>query len=173
MPTCKQCGEVYGILDMAEDGVCKYCFDPTLIKREEEARETLRQERIALEEKQKEFMENKTNILISTLATTETNIEGIEKRIGIVSSQYVEGTNVFKDFFASARDFWGGRIKSIEEILETAQDTLIDELKEKTFFLGGNGVIGVKIEHTYNNAGGGNIVSVIATGTAVKFREND
>lgn len=109
------------------------------------------------------------NILI----TTENTIDfTIEKRIDIVSVQCIFGINIIKDLFSFVRDIVGGRIKSLETGLDEATETVIKELKEKAYSKGGNAVIGVKIEHTYNNANSGSILSVMATGTVVKLKLN-
>ena len=50
------------------------------------------------------------------------------------------------------------------------QKQALNELKQKAYEQGGNAVIGVKIEHTYNNANSGSILSVMATGTVVKLK---
>lgn len=106
----------------------------------------------------------------SIFATTETYIDiPIEKRIGVVSAQCVYGLNIIKDIFGFVRDIIGGRIDSIESGLDKANTTVIKELKEKAISSGGDAIIAVKIEHTYNNAGNGSILSVFATGTVVKL----
>ena len=72
--------------------------------------------------------------------------------------------------FSFVRDIIGGRVNSLETGLEEATNKVLNELKEKAYVLGGNAVIGIKIEHTYNNANSGSILSVFATGTVVKLK---
>ena len=106
----------------------------------------------------------------SVLVTTETCIDlPIEKRLGIASAQCVYGLNIIKDFFTGIRNIVGGRIKSIENPLDEARQEIINTLKEKTYLSGGNAIIGIKIEHTYNNADAANMVSMFGTGTMVKL----
>jgi len=93
----------------------------------------------------------------------------IEKRLGIASAQCVYGLNIIKDFFTGIRNIVGGRIKSIENPLDEARQEIINTLKEKTYLSGGNAIIGIKIEHTYNNADAANMVSMFGTGTMVKL----
>ncbi len=63
-----------------------------------------------------------------------------------------------------------GNIEFLEISLKDAKNKVTADLKEQAYNLSGDAVIGVKIEHTYNNAGGGSIVSVLATGTVVKLK---
>ena len=106
--------------------------------------------------------------------TTETSIDlPIEKRIEVISAQRIYGINLIKDIFALIRDIVGGRVNSLETALNTAHDEIIIDLKEKAYQYGGNAIIGLKVEHTYNNADNGSILSVYATGTVVKLKIQD
>ena len=106
--------------------------------------------------------------------TTETSIDlPIEKRIEVISAQRIYGINLIKDIFALIRDIVGGRVNSLETALNTAHDEIIIDLKEKAYQYGGNAIIGLKVEHTYNNANNGSILSVYATGTVVKLKIQD
>jgi len=106
--------------------------------------------------------------------TTETSIDlPIEKRIEIISAQRIYGINIVKDMFAFVRDIVGGRVNSLEVALNNAHDEIVVDLKEKAFQYGGNAIIGLKIEHTYNNANNGSILSVFAVGTVVKLINKD
>ena len=147
MGMCKGCGEVFST-NLMINGYCQYCLNPEV-----------------QEEKEKN-LKRRSLIII----TTETHIDlAIENRIGIISSQCIYGINIIKDLFSFVRDIVGGRIKSIETGLDEANANIIEELKQKAYLLGGDAVIGVKIEHTYNNANNGSILSVFATGTVVKL----
>ena len=106
--------------------------------------------------------------------TTETSIDlPIEKRIEVISAQRIYGINLIKDIFALIRDIVGGRVNSLETALNTAHDEIIIDLKEKAYQYGGNAIIGLKVEHTYNNSNNGSILSVYATGTVVKLKIQD
>ncbi|WP_152058852.1 YbjQ family protein [Aliarcobacter butzleri] len=156
---CKECSEVFPS-DIMKDGYCPECLNKGLEKEELEKIKALK-----LEE-----LKNNKDILNNIFVTTETMIsEPIEKRFGIVSSQCVYGLNIVKDIFASIRNIVGGRVQSIEEALEKANNEIIEDLKIKAYLENANAVIGIKIEHTYNNANNGSILSVFATGTLVKL----
>ena len=58
------------------------------------------------------------------LTTTTHEIEGkeIKEYIGIVTGEAIVGAHVFKDIFASFRDFFGGRSKAYENTIRDARD---------------------------------------------------
>ena len=152
MGMCKGCGQVFSAVYMT-DGLCEDCSGTKSNQKEKEEKETL-------------ILQEIKNILV----TTEMVINlPIEKRFGIVSSQCIYGINIIKDLFSFARDIVGGRIESLEESLKDANNQVIEDLQRKAYLKGANAVIGVKIEHTYNNANGGSILSVVATGTLVQL----
>lgn len=101
------------------------------------------------------------------IATTTNTIEG--KRItdykGIVFGEVVSGINFIKDFAAGLSNFFGGRSGSYENELINAREEAIAEMKKKASNLGANAVVGVKID--YETLGQGNMIMVIASGTAV------
>lgn len=102
------------------------------------------------------------------LLTTTNNIEGkrITRYYGIVSGETTIGTNVFRDLFASIRDFVGGRSGSYEKVLRKAKDTALREMEEQARSLGANAVIGVDLD--YETVGdSGSMLMVTAAGTAV------
>ena len=158
MGMCKSCGKVFSVMEMT-DGLCKDCLSPEVVELNKNKTEKI-----------ENFEKNKFKILQSIVITSETSVENVEKRIDFVSAQCVYGLNIVKDLFAGIRNIVGGRIKSIEDPLAEAKNTIIETLKEEAYFAGGNAVIGIKIEHTYNNAGGGNMVSILGTGTIVKLK---
>ena len=134
--------------------------------REEQEKEIEIQKKIAEEEKKIAEEKKKIN---SILVTTELIIDiPIEKRLGIISSECIFGINIVKDFFSGIRDIVGGNVESLEKALKDAKTKIIFDLKSQAYQSGADAIIAIKIEHTYN----GNILSVFATGTIVKLREN-
>jgi len=158
MGICKGCGKVASVVEM-KDGYCKNCLTEDMI--------TLADEK----ELRKEQLKNNKNEVNKIMITTETqiNIE-IEKRIDLISAECIYGINIIKDFFSGIRDMVGGNVKSLEKSLKDAKIKVINDLKEEAYLLGDDAVIAIKIEHTYNNAGGGSIMSIFATGTVVKLK---
>ena len=61
------------------------------------------------------------------LVTTTNTLEGynILSYQGIVNSEVIIGANVFKDFFASLTDFFGGRSTTYEKVVIQAKEEAI------------------------------------------------
>lgn len=97
-------------------------------------------------------------------------IEGgkITRYYGIVSGETIIGANVFRDFLAGIRDFFGGRSGAYEQVLREAKETALREMQDQATALGANAVIGVDLD--YETVGdGGSMLMVTAAGTAVKI----
>ncbi len=99
-----------------------------------------------------------------------------EKRVithlGIVSGEAILGANIFKDFFAGIRDIVGGRSGAYEKSLREAKDTALREMSEQAQKLGANAVIGIDLDYeTISLSGGGSMLMVAASGTAVRIAE--
>jgi len=105
------------------------------------------------------------------LVTTTPNIEGkkITNYLGLVSGEAILGANLFKDLFASITDVIGGRSGSCERELRKAKDIALEEMKSEAARLGGNAVIAVDLDYETIGSGGGNMLMVSASGTAVKI----
>ena len=67
------------------------------------------------------------------LLTTTSVIEGqpVREYLGVVTGETIIGANVFKDFLAGMRDFFGGRSGSYEKVLREAKDTSLREMEER------------------------------------------
>ena len=101
------------------------------------------------------------------LSTTPT-IEGrpIREYKGIVTGETIIGANVFKDFMAGLRDFFGGRSGTYEKVLAEAKDTSLSEMAERARLMGANAVVGIDID--YETIGQNNsMLMVTCSGTAV------
>ena len=100
------------------------------------------------------------------LLTTTPNVEGkrIVHYMGIVTGETILGANVFRDFAASVRDFFGGRSSSYEEILREAKNTAMKELEQEAARLGANAVVGIDLDY---ETIGESMLMVTASGTAV------
>ena len=106
------------------------------------------------------------------LVTTTPNIEGkeITTYYGLVSGEAIMGADIFKDIFASIRNIVGGRSEAYEKELRKAKDTAIREMCSEATRLGGNAVIGVDLDYETINIGGGNMLMVTASGTAINYK---
>lgn len=104
------------------------------------------------------------------LLTTTNSIEGkrITQYYGIVTGETIIGANVFRDFMASIRDFFGGRSGSYEKVLREAKDTALQEMTQEADARGANAVIGIDLD--YETVGeSGSMLMVTASGTAVRI----
>ena len=108
------------------------------------------------------------------LVLTTPNIEGkrITQYVGLVSGEAILGANVFRDLFASIRDVVGGRSGSYETELRKAKQIAIREMVEEAKARGANAVVAVDLDYeTIAMGGGGGMLMVSATGTAIVYEE--
>ena len=88
--------------------------------------------------------------------------------MGVVTGETIIGANVFKDFLAGMRDFFGGRSGSYEKVLREAKDTSLREMEERARNIGANTIVGIDID--YETIGEGNsMIMVSCSGTAVRI----
>jgi len=102
------------------------------------------------------------------IVTTTPSLEGrkILRYVGITSGEAIVGANIFRDLFASVRDIVGGRAGSYENVLASARETALAEMRESAERMGANAVVGVDLD--YETLGsGGSMLMVCASGTAV------
>ena len=86
------------------------------------------------------------------------------------SFDMIYGSNMLRDFFASIRDFWGGRTGSYERVFERGQQDALKELQQRAQQLGADAVIGIQLKtDTINLDETGVLMLITASGTAVKF----
>lgn len=84
----------------------------------------------------------------------------------MVTGETIIGANVFKDFMAGLRDFFGGRSGTYEKVLAEAKDTSLSEMAERARQMGANAVVGIDLD--YETIGQGNsMLMVTCSGTAV------
>ena len=103
------------------------------------------------------------------LMTTTPSVEGkrIVRYLGVVTGETIIGANVFRDFLAGVRDFFGGRSASYEAVLREAKDTALEEMARQAEALGANAVVGIDLD--YETVGGsGSMLMVACSGTAVR-----
>jgi uncharacterized protein YbjQ (UPF0145 family) len=106
-------------------------------------------------------------IILSTTASIPNH--RITKLLGVVTGEAIIGANIFSDLFAEVRDVVGGRAGSYESKLKYARQIAINDMKEETIELGGNAVVGVRIDYESIR---GSMLMVAVSGTAV-FAEPD
>lgn len=105
------------------------------------------------------------------IVTTTNHVEGkkIEEYKGIVFGEVITGINVFKDFAAGMRNFFGGRSQTYENELMEARTEALREMEERAGQLGANAVVGVDIDYEVLGSDNG-MLMVTASGTAVVVR---
>lgn len=106
---------------------------------------------------------------MAMLMTTIPSVEGkqIVRYLGVVTGETIIGANVFRDFLAGVRDFFGGRSGSYEAVLREAKDTALEEMARQAEALGANAVVGIDLD--YETVGGsGSMLMVTCSGTAVR-----
>ena len=106
---------------------------------------------------------------MAMLMTTTPSVEGkqIVRYLGVVTGETIIGANVFRDFLAGVRDFFGGRSGSYEAVLREAKDTALEEMARQAEALGANAVVGLDLD--YETVGGsGSMLMVTCSGTAVR-----
>ena len=170
MPMCLECKTVVGVGELNEVGICQKCSSIEATEAKVNiAKIDERFNRVKAELASKSNAE-KLLMLKKIMITTENIVDiPIEERIEIVFAEYVYGLNVLKDFFAGIRDVVGGRVASVEKPIHDTNQKIIEEMKMKAIALGGDAVIGLKIDYQT----GGGFISVLAVGTVVKFKKID
>lgn len=101
------------------------------------------------------------------ITTTTPTIEGhpIREYLGIVTGETIIGANIVKDFMASIRDIIGGRSGSYEKVIREAKETSMNEMQQKAMKMGANAIVAIDID--YETVGGGSMLMVTTSGTAV------
>lgn len=102
------------------------------------------------------------------IVSTTPQLEGrrIVRYLGITSGEAIVGANIFRDLFASVRDIVGGRAGAYENVLQSARETALTEMRENAERMGANAIVGVDLD--YETLGsGGSMLMVCASGTAV------
>ena len=86
---------------------------------------------------------------MAMLMTTTPSVEGkqIVRYLGVVTGETIIGANVFRDFLAGVRDFFGGRSGSYEAVLREAKDTALEEMARQAEALGANAVVGIDLDY--------------------------
>ena len=104
------------------------------------------------------------------IVSTTPTLEGrkVVRYLGITSGEAIVGANIFRDLFASIRDIVGGRAGAYENVLASARETALAEMRDNAERMGANAVVGVDLD--YENLGhSGGMLMVSASGTAVVF----
>jgi len=105
-------------------------------------------------------------MIVSTTSTLQG--KNVDEYLGIVTAEVIIGANFIKDIMGGLRDFFGGRSGTYEKVLQEARQNAITELMQRAQAMGANAVIGVDLDFE-TVGGGGSMLMVVATGTAVRI----
>lgn len=104
------------------------------------------------------------------ISTTE-HIPGKEYTvIGEVFGVTTQSRNMISDFGASFKSMVGGEIKGYTKMLQTSRDRAIERLEEAAQAKGADAVVMMRFD---SGSIAGDMQSVVAYGTAVKFISNE
>lgn len=108
---------------------------------------------------------------LSVISTTS-RLDGwsVESYLGVVSCQMVIGANIFTDVFASFRDVFGGNVKSYQKELEKMEAAALRDVEKKALALGGNVILGLKMDFDEISGGGKSMFMLSVVGTAAIAR---
>lgn len=103
------------------------------------------------------------------LVTTTSSLEGYEivEYLKPITAHVVAGTNLFSDFLASFSDVFGGRSNTYQKQLASINEEAIERLKKQAQHLGGNGILGLKVDLDEISGKGKSMFMITAIGTAV------
>lgn len=116
-------------------------------------------------------MANPKDVLVITTGASD-DLK-IKKYLKPVSAHIVAGTNLFSDFLGGLSDVFGGRSDSYQKQLSSLYNEAIEKLKHNTYEIGGNGVIGLKIDMDEISGKGKSMFMLTAIGTAVIIDKED
>jgi uncharacterized protein YbjQ (UPF0145 family) len=130
------------------------------LKAEWEGKENLEKDQIEFEIKLKNI-----------ICTTAPSLEGyrIKETLDVITSECVFGMNLFRDFFAALTDIFGGRSRASQKVLRDARQVCLRELRKEALEVGGDAVIGIKLDYSEFSGGGKSMLFLVASGTAVKI----
>ena len=85
---------------------------------------------------------------------------------GLVTAKNARAVNLFRDFFTSFRDIFGGRSQSYQNVMQDMENEVVEEIKREAQNLGANAIVGFRID--FENIGSKNksLLLAYAKGTA-------
>jgi len=103
------------------------------------------------------------------IKTTTPSVDGrtISEYLGVVTGEAILGANIVKDLFAGVRDIVGGRSGAYEQELRSARQIALEEMSTEAAQLGADAIVGIDLD--YETVGGGGMLMVSASGTAVRL----
>jgi uncharacterized protein YbjQ (UPF0145 family) len=105
------------------------------------------------------------------IITTTGQVEGyrVAQYLGIVTGESVSGTAFFRDWFAGIRDVFGGRSATYQNIYRSCAEQALEDMQKAAAERGADAVIGVVLQAGDLTADTKQMLTTIASGTAVKL----
>ncbi|NEI48646.1 heavy metal-binding domain-containing protein [Rhizobium leguminosarum] len=155
MQTCKECGQEKPDSEI-QLGICDKCFNYGAQSHGSQSSSYGRSNR-------------ESDVILTT--SIDVPNRQVERVISIIASEAALGMNIFRDIANSFRDFVGGRANSSQKSLREARLACLDGLKREAEAIGADAVIAVDLDYNElsTSGGGGGILFVAASGTAVKL----
>jgi len=99
--------------------------------------------------------------------TTTSGFDGVEIKeyLEPITAHVVVGMNFLKDLLTGLTDFFGGKSETYQNTLSSINNEVINKLREKAYSIGGNCVLGLRIDNDEISAQGKSMVMVSAIGT--------
>lgn len=116
-------------------------------------------------------LEQKYSIMKEEVVVTTTpSLDGykVVDILDVVTAECAFGMNLFRDFFTSMTDLFGGRSSATQKVLKDARNTCLYELRKEAKEMGANAVIGVDLDYSEFSGKGKSMLFLVASGTAVK-----
>ena len=171
-PACIACSKIYDALGSKDCGELERAQADLQEKLRANPQMELSRERLQQIGERQKVRDNLATLQKTMPQTTGYSFEGyrIEAYCGVVCAEVVMGTGFFSEWSASVSDLFGEHSNAFESKLEEARRAAMRRLVEKTALAGGNALIGIDFDYV-NFVG--NLMGVIASGTAVKIEPNE
>lgn len=166
MAVCTSCNREFGFGDL-RGGICRDCRAKAEAASMASAYQKIEEDIVSPEDLN-------DPALARIVITTGSDIPGrqIDSIVGIVGAETALGLSIFKDIANSFRDLFGGRSKTVQTAVRDARTVCMIELRREAIRLNADAIIAIKIDFSeLSMAGGGGILFVAATGTAVKLAD--
>jgi len=96
----------------------------------------------------------------------------LERNFGIISTNVIAGTGLFSDIAASLTDVFGGSSESYKKQFDWITKTALEDLKSKSRAIGGNGIMGLRIDTNELSGKGKQMLMITVYGSAIKLRND-
>lgn len=158
MGYCRNCSKKMGFFGPATDGFCYLCAHELGI--------TPRPD-LHAEDDAASHVHIRDSDLDSILLTTEPAPDlRILKRIEVITAECAFGHGAMRGLLSSVGDSLAGRSKAVQKVLRDSRRLALHELKREAYLVGGNAVIGVKLDYVEFSVTE-SFVMLVASGTAV------